>query len=235
MSIAGTASPDQQAVLTARDIHLSYGSAKALTGASLDVRYGEVLALVGPSGSGKSSLLHCMAGLLRPEHGEIRFAGDRIDDLNDKQCSALRRRAFGFVFQFGSLVPELSALENVALPLRLLGQRQRKAEATARDWLEHLNLMDLGQRRPGQLSGGQGQRVAIARALIALPQVVFADEPTGALDRANSDLVADTLLRAARERGTAVVLVTHDLALAARADRQLCLKDGLIEHEGVVV
>ncbi len=215
-------------LLTATDLHLSFGASPALTGASVDVRPGEVLALLGPSGSGKSTLLHCLAGILRPDRGEVRYRGARIDDRSDEQRSQLRRSDFGFVFQFGSLVPELSALDNVALPLRLAGQRRRTADDLARSWLARLEVGDLEAKRAGEMSGGQAQRVAVARALVAGPRVVFADEPTGALDSLNGELVMDLLVGAAREQGASVVLVTHEPRVAAYADREVVLRDGAL-------
>ena len=141
--------------------------------------------------------------------------------------SALRRSDFGFVFQFGQLVPELTCLENVALPLRLDGVRRREAEQRARDWLDRLEVADVAGKRPGEVSGGQGQRVAVARALVTGPRVVFADEPTGALDSLNGERVMVLLTRAARESGAAVVLVTHEARVAAYADREVIVRDGV--------
>jgi len=213
-------------LLSGSDLVLSFGGTAALDGVSVDVRPGEVLAVLGPSGSGKSTLLHCLAGILRPDSGEVRFCGTRIDDSSDDARSRLRASSFGFVFQFGSLVPELTAVENVALPLRLAGVRRRPAEQRAGGWLERLGVGEVAGQRPGQLSGGQGQRVAVARALVGGPRVVFADEPTGALDSLNGELVMEELVGAAREQGTAVVLVTHEARVAAYADREIVLRDG---------
>ena len=213
-------------LLTAHDLHLSFGTSPALAGASVEVRPGEVLALLGPSGSGKSTLLHCLAGILRPDSGEVHYRGTRVDDLSDERRSALRRSDFGFVFQFGSLVPELSAVDNVALPLRLAGDRRTTARRRAVEWLERLEVGDVAAKRPGEMSGGQGQRVAVARALVGGPRVVFADEPTGALDSFNGELVMDLLVGAARAQGTSVVLVTHESRVAAYADREVVIRDG---------
>ncbi len=215
-------------LLQAIDLHLSFGASTALAGASVDVLPGEVLALLGPSGSGKSTLLHCLAGILRPDRGEVRYRGGRIDDRSDEQRSRLRRDDFGFVFQFGSLVPELSAVENVALPLRLAGRTGKAADAQAQQWLDRLEVGDMAPKRPGEMSGGQAQRVAVARALVAGPRVVFADEPTGALDTLNGELVMDLLIGAAREQGTSIVLVTHEPRVAAYADREVVLRDGAL-------
>jgi len=218
-------------LLAANDVHLSFGATAALAGASVQVRPGEVLALLGASGSGKSTLLHCLAGILRPDRGEVRYRGQRVDDQSDAVRSALRRSDFGFVFQFGSLVPELTALENVALPLQLAGRKRRDAEAVACQWLERLEVGDVAGRLPGEVSGGQGQRVAVARALVAGPRVVFADEPTGALDSLNGELVMELLVGAVREQGASLVLVTHEPRVAAYADREVVLRDGALLAE----
>jgi len=215
-----------QPLLSAVDVHLRFGSTVALDGVSLDVRPGEVLAVVGSSGSGKSTLLHCLAGILRPDDGQVVYRGQRLDDQADDQRTSTRLNDFGFLFQFGSLVPELTALENVALPLRLAGQRRHPAEAAAAQWLGQLGVADCASKRPGEMSGGQGQRVAAARALVAGPRVLFCDEPTGALDSFNGELVMDELMAAARELGTAVLIVTHEDRVAAYADREVTLRDG---------
>jgi putative ABC transport system ATP-binding protein len=215
-------------ILQARDLIRTFGETPALRGASLTVRRGEIVAVMGPSGSGKSTLLHCLAGILVPDAGEVWFDGQRLDNLGDDQRSTLRRDRFGFVFQFGQLVPELTAEENVALPLLLSGARRGAATAAARNWFDALGLAGLERRRSGELSGGQAQRVALARGLVADPQVLFADEPTGSLDSVSGELVMDLLTDAVRERGTTVVLVTHDARVAAYADREVVVRDGTV-------
>jgi len=215
-------------VVDGRDLSLSFGSTPALRGATLAVRRGEVVAVMGPSGSGKSTLLHCLAGILVPDGGEVWFDGQRLDSLSDDRRSALRRDRFGFVFQSGQLVPELTAEENVALPLLLSGTRRGPAMAAARKWFPTLGLDGLEGRRSGELSGGQAQRVALARGLVAEPQVLFADEPTGSLDSMSGELVMDLLTAAVRERGTTVVLVTHDARVASYADREVVVRDGKV-------
>ena len=215
-------------VVEARGLSLSFGSTPALRGASLAVRRGEVVAVMGPSGSGKSTLLHCLAGILVPGEGEVWFAGQRLDSLSDDRRSALRRDRFGFVFQSGQLVPELTAEENVALPLLLAGARRVAALERARPWFERLGLDGLEQRRSGELSGGQAQRVALARGLVAGPRVLFADEPTGSLDSLAGELVMNLLTAAVREQGTTVVLVTHEPRVAAYADREVIVRDGKV-------
>ena len=227
-NLPAAAEPNSGTVIEARDLHLSFGATPALRGASLTVRRGEIVAVMGPSGSGKSTLLHCLAGILVPSQGEVWFDGQRLDALSDDRRSALRRDRFGFVFQSGQLVPELTAEENVALPLLLSGTRRGPAMTAARKWFPVLGLDGLEGRRSGELSGGQAQRVALARGLVAGPQVLFADEPTGSLDSVSGELVMDLLSAAAREQGTTVVLVTHDARVAAYADREVIVRDGKV-------
>ncbi|TDC70193.1 ABC transporter ATP-binding protein [Micromonospora sp. KC606] len=212
----------------ARNVVLSFGETPALRGASVSVAAGEIVAIMGPSGSGKSTLLHCLAGILVPDAGEIHYDGRRIDTLSEDQRSRLRRDHFGFVFQFGQLVPELTAEENVALPLLLGGVKRAAALGQARPWFERLGLAGLERRRSGELSGGQAQRVALARGLVAQPGALFADEPTGALDSLTGEQVMDLLVSSARAQGTTVVLVTHDARIAAYADRQVIVRDGRV-------
>jgi putative ABC transport system ATP-binding protein len=215
-------------VLEAQNLVLSFGETPALRGANLAVKKGEVLAMMGPSGSGKSTLLHCLAGILVPDSGEIYVDGERLDAMSEKQRSALRRDRFGFVFQFGQLVPELTAEENVALPLLLGGARRQEALGVARTWFERLQLDGLERHRAGEMSGGQAQRVALARGMVARPEVLFADEPTGSLDSLTGEIVMDLMTSVAREEGTTVVLVTHEARVAAYADREVILRDGVV-------
>jgi putative ABC transport system ATP-binding protein len=189
---------------------------------------GEIIAIMGPSGSGKSTLLHCMAGIFKPDSGQVWFDGTRLDELGETKRTELRRTAFGFVFQFGQLVPELSTADNIALPLLLNRVKRKTAYQTAESWLVRLGLAELGARRTGELSGGQAQRVALARALAPRPKVIFADEPTGSLDSLASESVMDLLVSIAREEGTTVVLVTHDARVAAYADREAIVRDGKV-------
>ena len=215
-------------VIEARNVVFSFGKTPALRGASIAVDAGEILAIMGPSGSGKSTLLHCLAGILVPDSGEILFDGARVDSLTETERSALRRDRFGFVFQFGQLVPELTAAENVALPLLLSGIRRTEALRKAYGWFERLGLDGLEQRRSGELSGGEAQRVALARGLVARPEILFADEPTGSLDSLTGEQVMDLLVAAAREQGTTVILVTHEPRVAAYADREVIVRDGRV-------
>jgi putative ABC transport system ATP-binding protein len=213
-------------LLVATDVVKSFGPTAALAGASMSVRAGEVVAVMGPSGSGKSTLLHCLAGIIQPNSGTVTYDGRELSAMPDTPRSALRRTEFGFVFQFGQLVPELSCLENVALPLRLGGVRRRDAETKAREWLDRLEVAEHAGKRPGEVSGGQGQRVAVARALVTGPKAVFADEPTGALDSLSGEHVMRLLTAAAKDTGAAVILVTHEPRVAAYANREVVVRDG---------
>lgn len=225
---AAATSATADAVLSCRGLHLSFGQTPALRGADFSIDRGEIVAVMGPSGSGKSTLLHCLAGILIPDAGEVWFDGRRLDELSEARRSRLRRVAFGFVFQFGQLVPELTAEENVALPLLLAGARRADAFSRARQWLGPLGLEGLEGRRSGELSGGQAQRVALARGLVAEPQILFADEPTGSLDSLTGEQVMDLLVDQARRQGTTVVIVTHEARVAAYADREVVVRDGRV-------
>ena len=219
------------AFLEARDIEKSFGPTPALRGASVSVARGEILAVMGPSGSGKSTMLHCLAGIFPPERGEVWFDGRRTDSLSEAERTRLRRTAFGFVFQFGQLVPELTAADNVALPLLLRRASRKTAYQQAATWLSRLGLAGKGTRRTGELSGGEAQRVAVARALAIRPAVLFADEPTGSLDSLSGEKVMDLLVGLAREEGTTVVLVTHDARIAAYAAREVMVRDGRVSAD----
>lgn len=218
-----------QPLLRAAGLVKVFGQARALRGADLTVAAGEFVAVMGPSGSGKSTLLHCAAGILRPDAGEVHFDGQRIDQLSDDRRSKLRRTEFGFVFQFGQLVGELSAVENAALPLLLDRTTRRKAMRLARERLAAFGVAELAERRPHEMSGGQAQRVALARAMVVEPRVIFADEPTGALDSATGAAVLDLFATTVRGSAVSIVLVTHDERIAARADRTLVMIDGQLE------
>ncbi|MEW1900545.1 ABC transporter ATP-binding protein [Streptomyces sp. NPDC086147] len=215
-------------LLRAAGLDKAYGPTPALAGADFSLRAGEVVAVMGPSGSGKSTLLHCLAGIVRPDAGTITYDGRDLTALSDRERSSLRRTDFGFVFQFGQLVPELTCAENVALPLRLDGEKRKAAEARAVEWLARLEVDTVAAKRPGEISGGQGQRVAVARALVTAPRVIFADEPTGALDSLNGERVMSLLTEASRDTGAAVVLVTHEARVAAYSDREIVVRDGRV-------
>ena len=208
----------------ARDLHV-------LRGASLALAAGEVAALVGPSGSGKSSLLHIVGLLEKPDGGAISLRGQLIEMDNDRARTAMRLQHIGFVYQDHNLLPEFSAQENITLPARLAGQGRDDAMQNALVSLERLGLADRADHLPSQLSGGEQQRVAIARALANQPSLVLADEPTGSLDGASGEKVADLLLEEAKTQNAAVLLATHDMDLAARADRIVRLRDGIIHSD----
>lgn len=217
-------------IIRTDNIKKSYGETHAMRGISLEIERGEVLAIMGPSGSGKSTLLHTLAGITRPDSGKVYFNGLRIDNLTDKQRTLLRRSKFGFVFQFSQLVPELTAIDNVAVPLLLNGINRKAAYQKAEQWLNKVGITDAKLNHlANQLSGGQIQRVAIARAMVINPEVLFADEPTGSLDSLNSELVMKMFIKTAKENGTTVVMVTHEPTIAAYADREIIVRDGKLE------
>jgi putative ABC transport system ATP-binding protein len=221
-------------VLEARSLVKTYDTGgvdvAALRGVDLTVEQGEFVAIMGPSGCGKSTLLNLLAGLDRPTAGEVWLDGERIDTLNETELARMRRRKIGFVFQFFNLVPTLSAVENVELPLLLVGRRRREARRSANALLSELGIADKHGTAPVLLSGGQQQRVALARALVNTPAIVLGDEPTGNLDSAATREVLG-LLRGARDRGQTVLVVTHDARVAAAADRIVTLRDGHVADE----
>jgi putative ABC transport system ATP-binding protein len=224
-------------VLSARSLLMTYGTGgtttRALDGVDLDVARADSLAVMGPSGCGKTTLLHLLAGILTPTSGTVHHEGTDLASLGDRRRTRLRRSDFGFVFQDGQLLPELTALENVILPRMLGGTSRRAASAEAASWLDRLGLSGMHDRRPTQLSGGQAQRVAIARALAGRPSVVFADEPTGALDQGTGQAVLQILVESCRESGAGLVMVTHDASVAGACRRTVTMQDGRIAREFV--
>jgi putative ABC transport system ATP-binding protein len=222
-------------LVEAVELRKRFGNTVALDGLSLEIGGGDTVAILGPSGSGKSTLLLCLAGILPPDAGEVRYRGRSLGAVSDAVRTRLRRDEFGFVFQFGQLVPELTALDNVSLPLRLAGLKRRDAVARAREFLETLGVHDVADQRAGEMSGGQAQRVAVARALVSRPRVIFADEPTGSLDSTNGELVMELLVSTARQQGTSVVLVTHEPQVAAYANREIVVRDGRLAHDAALV
>ncbi|WP_200329053.1 ABC transporter ATP-binding protein [Leucobacter sp. L43] len=220
--------------VSATGLRVRYGEAVALDGVDVEVRDSESVAIMGPSGSGKSTLLYAMAGIIRPAEGTVtlrtREGVEELGSLSDAARSAVRLREFGFVFQQGMLIPELTATENVAIPLLLIGMGKRAAMERATSLLEDLGLSGLAGRRIGQLSGGQAQRVAIARARATNAPVVCADEPTGALDSKTASEVLDVLLAETTAQGRALIIVTHDADVARRCSRVVRLRDGRVVH-----
>ncbi|GAB3943302.1 ABC transporter ATP-binding protein [Kribbella albertanoniae] len=213
------------------DVEFAYRRNTALRGVSLQVKAGEIVAITGASGCGKSTLLHCAAGILSPDSGSVRLDGQDLATLSPESRAELRRTKIGVVLQFGQLVPDLPLIDNVALPLLLAGHQRSEAHVHAREWLTQVGIEDEADAVPSELSGGQTQRAAIARALITGPTVVLADEPTGSLDsRAGKELL-DVLIKTAKYRGAALVMVTHDNLVAASANREIRLRDGVIQHE----
>jgi putative ABC transport system ATP-binding protein len=224
-----------ESLLMARQVARSYGPTVALRGVDLTVAAGEMVALTGRSGGGKSTLLHCLAGTLRPDSGEVWFAGRRLDTLQDAERTRLRRNEIGILFQYGQLVAELSIMENVALPLLFDGVKRKTAQRAATDWLGRLGVGDIASRLPGELSGGQQQRAALARALVTEPRILFADEPTGSLDSLAGERVLTELVQLSRENGTTLLVVTHDAQVAAYMNREITLRDGVVDESGLGV
>lgn len=206
-----------------------YGRRPALGGVDVSVVAGEMLAITGPSGSGKSTLLHALSGVLRPEVGEVRIGSHLVTEMTEDGRSRLRRTDVGVLFQFGQLIEELTLVDNVALPLILERRPRSEALETARAWLARVGVADLADELPSEVSGGQAQRAALARALGTNPGVLFADEPTGALDSRAGEGAMELITDIAAEEGLTVVLVTHDARIAAYADREVVLRDGRLD------
>lgn len=215
-------------MLTLHNICKSYGSLRVLDGIDLDILPGEIMAIVGPSGAGKTTLLQIAGTLDMPDGGSVCYDGVEVTRLKDRKLSDFRNRNIGFVFQFHRLLPEFTALENVALPAMIAGESSRRASSMAREILDRLGLSDRLRHKPAQLSGGEKQRVAIARALINKPKVVFADEPTGSLDSRNRDEIRTLMADLRDELGQTFVVVTHDPTVASIADTVVSMADGHI-------
>ena len=204
---------------------------EVLKGVDFRVVRGESHAILGASGAGKSTLMHLLGGLDHVSDGEIRVAGKDLGKLSEAELGRLRNRHLGFIYQFHHLLPEFSALDNIAMPLLIRRMPYREARATAADWLQKIGLEQRSTHKPGELSGGERQRVALARALVSRPDCLLADEPTGNLDRQNASRMLDLLLELNRELQTALVVVTHDLEIAARMQHRWRLRDGILEAE----
>ncbi len=214
--------------LHADTVSLTYGATQALVDVSFTLGQGRSIALMGPSGCGKSSLLHCLAGVLRPDTGEVLLDGAPFSARRDAERSRTRLAEMGVVFQFGDLVPELTLIENVMLPLQLLGQRRAQARDRAGDLLAEMGLSEVAGRRAGTVSGGQAQRAAVARALVHEPRFVLADEPTGSLDTATAEQVLDAMLALCSRAGAGLLVVTHDNLVAAHLDELVTMRDGRV-------
>lgn len=215
-------------MIEAIDIRKSYDSLQVLKGVSLRIDRGEIVAVVGPSGAGKTTLLQILGSLDRPDSGRVLYDGTDIFSLNDKKLAAFRNRHIGFVFQFHSLLPEFSLLENVALPALIGGTPRGEAFGRARELIGYLGLKDRADHKPAELSGGERQRAAVARALVNNPSVILADEPSGSLDSRNRLELHQLFFDLRRDRGHTFVIVTHDETLAASADRTIRLSDGML-------
>lgn len=218
-------------ILETQDITKNYGPEAVLGGVSLAFAAGESVAIMGPSGSGKTTLLHCLSGIYIPTSGNVVFDGEVVSTWDDARRSNLRLKNFGFVFQDDQLLPELTAVENIALPARLNGTAAAQARNDAQSILAQLGLEELGKRRPAEMSGGQAQRVAIARALANKPKVVFADEPTGALDQASGHESMQLLTTVVKAIGATLILVTHDSAVASWCTRRIEIRDGIVHND----
>jgi lipoprotein-releasing system ATP-binding protein len=213
-------------LLVAKNISKSYGKLAVLKSVDLSIAASEIIAIVGASGAGKSTLLHLLGTLDKTDTGNIIFDGTDFTKLNDKALSAFRNQHMGFIFQFHHLLPEFTALENVCIPAYIAKENKADADARGLKLLTQLGLADRAEHKPSELSGGEQQRVAIARALINNPAIIFADEPTGNLDSNNANEINELFLKIRKEMGVAIVIVTHNSALASIADRQLHMKDG---------
>lgn len=228
---------NSQILLSAKNLCKTYNEGKMVTevlkNVSFDIHSKSLLAIIGSSGSGKSTLLHLLGGLDKPTSGEIIFKSQQLNQLSEREKAHLRNQEIGFVYQFHHLLPDFSALENVAMPLLISGTKPNDAKKRAMAMLESVNLVKRANHRPSELSGGERQRVAIGRALINNPALVMADEPTGNLDKTTADSIFDLLISLNRDHGTAFLVVTHDLELANKLDNQLIMRDGQLSNRSL--
>ncbi|PXY99978.1 lipoprotein-releasing ABC transporter ATP-binding protein LolD [Gilliamella apicola] len=228
---------NSQILLSAKNLCKTYNEGKMVTevlkNVSFDIYSKSLLAIIGSSGSGKSTLLHLLGGLDKPTSGEIIFKSQQFNQLSEKEKAHLRNQEIGFVYQFHHLLPDFTALENVAMPLLISGAKPNDAKKRAMAMLESVNLVKRANHRPSELSGGERQRVAIGRALINNPALVMADEPTGNLDKTTADSIFDLLISLNRDHGTAFLVVTHDLELANKLDNQLIMRDGHLSNRSL--
>ena len=231
----GSLVEDPTFMIEATGVHKVYASGglrvHALKGVDLGIQRGEMVAIMGPSGSGKTTLLNCLSGLDHLDGGEVLIAGDPISKMSDRKRTRFRAQRMGFIFQSYNLIPVLSAVENIELPLLVAGVKPKAARIRAEEALEMVGLADQAKKRPAEMSGGQQQRVTVARSLVNEPDIVWADEPTGALDSETSKEIMDLLVRLNEEKGQTFVLVTHDAAVAARAHRTIRMRDGRIASD----
>jgi lipoprotein-releasing system ATP-binding protein len=216
-------------MITAQNIKKSYGEINVLNGINIDIPQGEIISIIGKSGAGKSTLLHILGTLDKFDSGSLEICGQKIDSLNEKQLAEFRNKNIGFVFQFHHLLQEFTALENVCIPAYIAGKKTAEAEPKAKELLEYLGLSQRIHHKPGQMSGGESQRVAVARALINNPAVVFADEPTGNLDKASSENLHALFLQLRKDFNHTFVIVTHNTELAKLSDRIITMEDGKIK------
>jgi len=221
----------QEWAITANDIHRRYGTLEVLKGVGISVPKGKMVAIVGKSGSGKSTLLHILGTLDTPDQGDVAICGIQVKGLNPKKLAALRSKYLGFVFQFHHLLPEFTALENIAMPALITGMKKKDAFNRANELLGYLHLSDRSTHKPSQLSGGEQQRVAIGRALMNEPDIILADEPSGNLDTETSIQVHNLLRRITTDMGKSLVIVTHNTDLAALSDTVYVMKDGILINE----
>ncbi|MCF8286064.1 MAG: ABC transporter ATP-binding protein [Chitinophagaceae bacterium] len=217
----------QPKLLVAKDIWKQYGTVPVLKGVSLELSKGELVSIVGPSGAGKSTLLHIVSSLEKADKGQVFYEGVALDKLNNQQLAHFRNTRIGFVFQFHHLLPEFTAIENIAIPGWIGKQDKKTVAKKALELLDYLGLADKQDKKPHQLSGGEQQRIAVARALINQPAIIFADEPTGNLDSENAHAMHELFLRLKKELNQSFLIVTHNESLAALCDRTLTMKDGL--------